>query len=390
MKTKNIRNILWVIVILALAGIACLGSVGINNLLPEINQNTTNNQPVEQVVIEESAPANTTYTTVDLVAQEDALIQIYENVSPGVVSITTFQSSFPFGSGSGFVIDKEGHIVTNYHVINGADEVQIAFSSGLKTRAEIIGTDTDSDLAVLKVDVPEDELTPVPLGDSDAVRVGQVVVAIGNPFGLNGTMTTGIVSSLGRTLQSLNLSSTGQAFSAGDLIQTDAAINPGNSGGPLLNLNGEVVGVNRAINTFNTNENMEPVNSGIGFAVSVNIVKRVAPSLIENGSYAYPYLGISSFDDIPLSEAERLGLERAVGALVTFIVPDGPADKAGLQVDDVILSIDGKNILNFSEMLSYLFTNTQPEDVVEFSVFRNGEVISVDLTVGARPQNTNN
>jgi len=390
MKVKKISNLLWVIVILALAGIACLGSVGVNNLLPQVNQNTAVEQAAEQVIIEESGDQNTTYTAVDLVAQEDALIEIYEKASPGVVSITTFQNSLLFGSGSGFVIDTEGHIVTNYHVIDGADEVQIAFSSGLKTRAEIIGTDTDSDLAVLKVDVAEEELTPIPLGDSDSVRVGQVVVAIGNPFGLNGTMTTGIVSSLGRTLQSLNLSSTGQAFSAGDLIQTDAAINPGNSGGPLLNLNGEVIGVNRAINTFNTNENMEPVNSGIGFAVSVNIVKRVVPSLIETGSYAYPYLGISSFDDIPLTEAERLGLERAVGALVTFIVPDGPADKAGLQVDDVILAIDGKNILNFSEMLSYLFTNTQPEDVVEFSVFRNGQVISVDLTIGARPQNNNN
>jgi len=292
------------------------------------------------------------------------------------------------GSGSGFVIDKQGHIVTNYHVVEGVDEIQVSFTSGIKTRGTVIGTDTDSDLAVIKVDLPEEDLTPVPMGDSDSLRVGQVVVAIGNPFGLNSTMTTGIVSSIGRTLDSLNLSSSGQAFAAGDIIQTDAAINPGNSGGPLLNLDGEVIGVNRAIRTFNTNENSEPVNSGIGFAVSINIVKRVVPSLISEGSYAYPYLGISAWSDIPLTEVERIGMDKAVGAFVTNVVAGGPADVAGLQVDDVVLSIDGREVLDFSELLSYLFTNTSPGDEVLLQVFRGGEIIEVPLIIGSRPVST--
>jgi len=334
----------------------------------------------------------TGYTSIDIIAQNDALVGLYEQVSPGVVAIISISRSGDFvtggGTGSGFVIDKDGHIVTNFHVVEGASEIQVSFTSGIKVRGEVIGTDTDSDLAVIKVDVPAEDLTPIPLGDSDLLRVGQTVIAIGNPFGLSGTMTTGIVSSIGRTLDSLNLSSSGQAFSAGDIIQTDAAINPGNSGGPLLNLSGEVVGVNRAIRTFNTNENLEPVNSGIGFAVSINIVKRVVPSLISEGSYSYPYLGISSYPDIPLEEAERIGLEKTIGAMVTSVVSGGPADQAGLQQDDVILGIDGRQVLDFSEMLSYLFINTSPGDVVELEVFRAGEIITLEMTLGARPVST--
>ncbi|HKJ27752.1 MAG TPA: trypsin-like peptidase domain-containing protein [Anaerolineales bacterium] len=391
-KTMNLRNILLVIVVLSLVGLAC-GTIDDFSFIPQTNQTVSiDEEPVQVEEDEASDSEPVIYDSTDLVSEEDALIQIYQKVSPGVVSIVTYHGDqdtlIPLGSGSGFVIDTDGHIVTNYHVVENATEIQVAFPSGIKTRAEVIGTDTDSDLAVLDVDLPEEDIVPVPLGDSDSLQVGQFVVAIGNPFGLNGTMTIGIVSSLGRTMQSINLSNTGQAFSAGDLIQTDAAINPGNSGGPLLNMKGEVIGVNRAINTFNTNENLEPVNSGIGFAVSVNIVKRVVPSLIADGKYDYPYLGISSWDDIPLEEAERLGLDKAVGALVTSVVPDGPAEAVGLQIDDVILAIDGMEVINFSEMLSFLFNNTQPGDVVELTVFRNGETISVDLTVGARPQNT--
>jgi len=389
-RTKTTKNLLLAFLVLALFSFACAGSLGINNLLATNDTSVQDTGPAVSAVTDDE-PVNQApnFASVDLVAQEDALVGLYQRTSPGVVAILTFANTsgtaFGIGSGSGFVIDKEGHIVTNYHVVEGADEIQISFTSGLKTRAEVIGTDTDSDLAVLQVDVPEDELIPVPLGDSDLLRVGQIVVAIGNPFGLNSTMTTGIISSIGRTLDSLNISSSGQAFAAGDIIQTDAAINPGNSGGPLLNLNGEVIGVNRAIRTFNTNENSEPVNSGIGFAVSINIVKRVVPSLIESGSYEYPYLGISAWPDIPLTEAERIGLDRTVGAMVTSVVEGGPSDQAGLQVDDVILSIDGQKILNFSDMLGYLFTNTAPGDTVKLEVFRNGETIDLDLTLGARP-----
>ncbi|MEJ2486941.1 MAG: trypsin-like peptidase domain-containing protein, partial [Anaerolineales bacterium] len=353
-KSNIRRNLLLIAVVMALVTFAC-GTLGFTDIT------TTENTQNEAVTIEEatvgeagsvsSEPEN--FVSIDLVAQEDALVGLYENVSPGVVSILIFSenSPFPAGSGSGFVIDHEGHIVTNFHVVAEADEIQVAFTSGIKTRGEVIGTDTDSDLAVVKVDLPAEDLTPVPLGDSDRLRVGQTVVAIGNPFGLNSTMTTGIISSIGRTLDSLNQSSTGQAFAAGDIIQTDAAINPGNSGGPLLNLNGEVIGVNRAIRTFAVNEDLDPVNSGIGFAVSVNIVKRVVPSLIEEGFYSYPYLGISSWPDIPLAEAERIGLEKTIGSMITSVVEGGPADEAGLQEDDVILSIDERDVTNFSDMI---------------------------------------
>lgn len=393
-RFKNqFKSIILISVILSMVSLACLSTLQVENLVPQI-ASTEAVQVIESVqdTLETTIGDTGSYTSVDLVAQNDALVGLYEEVSPGVVSILNVvkvnDRIVGGGSGSGFVIDKDGHIVTNYHVVEGATEIQVAFTSGIKVRGELIGTDTDSDLAVIKVDVEPEDLTPIALGDSDQVRVGQVVIAIGNPFGLNGTMTTGIVSSIGRTLESLNFSSSGLAFTAGDIIQTDAAINPGNSGGPLLNLNGEVIGVNRAIRTFNTNENFEPVNSGIGFAVSINIVKKVVPSLISEGSYAYPYLGISSYPDIPLEEAERIGLEKTIGAMVTSVVPDGPADQAGLQEDDVILQIDGKKVIDFSEMLSYLFIHTSPGDVVELEVFRGGEIITLDLTIGERPVNT--
>ena len=390
---NNVKTLLMLVVVLALVSLACLSTLQAENFL---TTNTTSEDTSGTDAIPDTSDTTvqetTGYTSIDIIAQNDALVGLYEQVSPGVVAIISISRSGDFvtggGTGSGFVIDKDGHIVTNFHVVEGASEIQVSFTSGIKVRGEVIGTDTDSDLAVIKVDVPAEDLTPIPLGDSDLLRVGQTVIAIGNPFGLSGTMTTGIVSSIGRTLDSLNLSSSGQAFSAGDIIQTDAAINPGNSGGPLLNLSGEVVGVNRAIRTFNTNENLEPVNSGIGFAVSINIVKRVVPSLISEGSYSYPYLGISSYPDIPLEEAERIGLEKTIGAMVTSVVSGGPADQAGLQQDDVILGIDGRQVLDFSEMLSYLFINTSPGDVVELEVFRAGEIITLEMTLGARPVST--
>ncbi len=391
MKIKNLTRFVLFIGMLALVTLACANSFGFDNLMVTEEAVQVVDQPINEV--EPAAPAQPdSFTSVDIVAQQDAFIGLYEQVSPGVVAILTFADAngitMGVGSGSGFVIDKQGHIVTNYHVVEGVNEIQVSFTSGIKTRGTLVGTDTDSDLAVIKVDLPEEDLTPVPMGDSDSLRVGQVVVAIGNPFGLNSTMTTGIVSSIGRTLDSLNLSSSGQAFAAGDIIQTDAAINPGNSGGPLLNLDGEVIGVNRAIRTFNTNENSEPVNSGIGFAVSINIVKRVVPSLISEGAYAYPYLGISAWSDVPLTEVERIGMDKAVGAFVTTVVAGGPADEAGLLVDDVVLSIDGREVLDFSELLSYLFTHTSPGDEVLLQVFREGEILEVPMIIGARPVST--
>jgi S1-C subfamily serine protease len=216
--------------------------------------------------------------TGDPAAQQNILIPLYANVSASIVTIRTSA-----GLGSGFVFDSKGDIVTNNHVVEGSNQVEVDFMSGFKTYGKVIGTDLDSDLAVIKVDAPAAELHPVTLGNSDNLQVGQSVVAIGNPFGLNGTMTLGIVSALGRTSDSTHTTASGGVFTAGDLIQTDAAINPGNSGGPLFNLNGEVVGVNREIFSLSTTGSGQPANSGIALAISVNIVKRVVPVLITNG-----------------------------------------------------------------------------------------------------------
>lgn len=376
-------KLLILVIVLLVVGLACQSTANEPNPAAQNNPSEITNTEADDL----AAP----YPVVDLVSQEDALISVYQQASSGVVAILIYApgGAIPISSGSGFVIDLEGHIVTNYHVVEMAVvnelEVQIAFTTGIKTRAQVIGVDEDSDLAVLKVDVDPEELTPLPLGDSTELNVGQIVVAIGNPFGLNGSLTSGVVSSIGRTLDSLNQSLSGQYFAAGDIIQTDAAINPGNSGGPLLNLQGEVIGVNRAIQTFNTNADDQPVNSGIGFAVSINIVKRVIPSLIEGGSFEYPYLGISSWSDFPLAEAERLGLDKTLGAGITNITEGGPADLAGLRVDDVILEIDGVEVLDFSSMISYLFNFASPGDTVALTVFRDGEMIQLDMEIGARP-----
>lgn len=331
----------------------------------------------------------------DLVNSQDVLIQLYERSSPGVVSIQVLTEQGG-GLGSGFVIDNEGHIITNLHVVEGMTDLEVDFPSGYKVRAEVIGTDNDSDIAVLKVEAPEEELHPLTLGDSDQLKVGQTVVAIGNPYGLSGTMTSGVVSALGRTLDSLHEAPGGGIFAAGDIIQTDAAINPGNSGGPLLNLSGEVIGVNRAIRL--NPENGQLANSGIGFAISINIVKRVTPSLIENGAYDYPYLGITSLPELSLLRQEALGLPVAIGAYVTTVTPGGPADEAGLRGaskptslpnllggGDLILAIDGHRILTFDDMISYLFKHNSPGDTITLAVLRDGREMEVELTLGKRP-----
>ena len=200
---------------------------------------------------------------------------LYEQVLPGVVSIGT-----DTGLGSGFVFDSEGHVVTNQHVVEGASKVEVAFSSGFKAHGTVIGSDADADMAVIQVDAPAEQIHPLAIGDSNSLQVGQSVVAIGNPFGLNGTMTLGIISGLGRTQSAHASPEGGGFFSTADIIQTDAAINPGNSGGPLFNLNGEVVGVNQSIRTTNVDATTgNAVNSGVGFSISINLVKRVVPRL---------------------------------------------------------------------------------------------------------------
>jgi 2-alkenal reductase len=325
------------------------------------------------------------------------LTTIYEAVNPGVVSIRVL-TELGDGLGSGFVFDKEGHIITNYHVVEGETDLEVDFPSGLKVRGEVIGLDPDSDLAVIKVDAPPEALYPLPLGDSDQVKVGQTVVAIGNPFGLSGTMTVGIVSGLGRTLESMRAAPGGNFFTAGGIIQTDAAINPGNSGGPLLNLNGEVIGVNRAIRTNNFTTEGEPTNSGIGFAIASNIVRRVVPVLISAGQIDYPYMGISSLPEVTLLQQEALGLPRATGAYVTNITPGSPAEKASLRAGqqstsidglyaggDLIIAVDGREIRQFNDLIGYLITYKSPGDTITLTVLREGAEIQVQMTLDKRP-----
>lgn len=335
---------------------------------------------------------------VDAAENQERLVALFKQVDPGVVAIKTVGNEA--GSlGSGFVYDTQGHIITNYHVVEGSKQVEVDFTSGYKTYGTIIGTDLDSDLAVVKVKAPADELQPLPLGDSDNLQVGQTVIAIGNPFGLDSTMTSGIVSALGRTLDSLHSTTGGGVFTAGDIIQTDAAINPGNSGGPLFNLDGEVIGVNRAIRTVNSTDSGEPLNSGIGFAISSNIVRRVVPSLIKDGSYDYPYLGISSMDSLSLPVIEALGLTSQVGAYVTGIAQGGPAAKAGilegdqptsieglLAGGDLIIAIDGRPIQTFDDLLRYLINHKSPGETVTLTILRGEEQLDIPVKLEKRPR----
>lgn len=377
MKTKQS---VFALVVLVLAVLACQGT------LPAAVQPTGEVQPVATI-----SPSDT--SVINPSAQQESLVALYDNVSAGTVAILT-----DLGSGSGFVYDGEGHIITNFHVIEGANLIEVRFTSGYMAYGTVIGTDTDSDVAVIKVDAPAEELHPLPLGDSDSLKVGQTVIAIGNPFGLDTTMTVGIISALGRTLDSAHESPDGNLFTAGDIIQTDAAINPGNSGGPLFNINGEVIGINRAIRTTNFTDTGEPVNSGIGFAISINMVKRVVPSLIKDGNYDYPFLGISSMDSLSLEMVEALGLKSYTGAYVTSIVSGGPADKAGiiagdkstsvpglLSGGDLIIAIDGKETRTFDEMLAYLITHKSPGDTVVLTVLRGDEKVDVTITLDKRP-----
>jgi S1-C subfamily serine protease len=335
--------------------------------------------------------------TTALISDKDVLVNLFDKVNPGVVAIKVVTDQGG-GLGSGFIFDSAGHVVTNYHVVEGANELEVDFPSGFKAMGKVVGTDLDSDIAVIKVDAPEGELHPLTIGDSEQLHVGQFVVAIGNPFGLDSTMTYGIVSALGRTLDSMRQTQDGQGnFSAGALIQTDAAINPGNSGGPLFNLDGEVIGINRAIRTDASNTTGEPINSGIGFAIPGSLIKRVVPVLIEKGKYDYPYLGITSIDELPISQVDALGLKSYVGAYITSIVPGGPAEQAGLKAGvqntssglpmggDLIVAIDGKPIKTFDEMLSYLIVNKGPGDVVTLTVMRGDQRLDIPLTLGARP-----
>ncbi|NMC53922.1 MAG: PDZ domain-containing protein [Chloroflexi bacterium] len=349
---------------------------------------------------------------------QNTLEQVYARVNPSVVNIQVKQSvgikdslpfeipGFPFFNmpdgepqqqfrsalGSGFVWDKDGHIVTNNHVIDSAEEIEVIFSDGTILPATMVGADPDSDLAVLKVDADPDLLQPVSIADSDAVKVGQLAIAIGNPYGLEGTMTTGIVSAIGRSLPANQDS--GTSYSIPNIIQTDAPINPGNSGGVLLDVQGNVIGVTAAIES-STNS-----NAGIGFAIPSNIVSKVVPELIQDGSYSHAWLGISGTTLIPdLSAAMDLPSDQR-GVLVRDVFPNSPAEEAGLRgsdkqitIDgveitvggDVITAIDGQPITKMEDLIAYLATNTNVGQKVTLDILRDGKKQSFDVTMAPRP-----
>lgn len=337
--------------------------------------------------------------TIAAVDTEDSLlVNLYQRVNPAVVYIEVLVNDggtlAPLGSGSGFVIDTEGRIVTNNHVVEQADALRVVFSNGSVADAQILGLDPYSDLAVVQVDIPPERLVPLELSDSSTLQVGQRVVAIGNPFGLDGTMTVGIVSALGRTLPAQVLQGTGR-FSNPEIIQTDAAINPGNSGGPLLDIRGRVIGVNTAIRSTTG------TNSGIGFAVPVNTVKRIVPALIEEGAYRYPYLGISYDTRFTMAElAGPLGLPVTHGALIDEVTPGTAAAQAGLrggnhEVEvmgttvnaggDIIVAIDGTKLRDFDDLIAYLVRETEVGQEVTLTVIRDGEELEIPVMLGERP-----
>ncbi|MCA9956315.1 MAG: trypsin-like peptidase domain-containing protein [Anaerolineales bacterium] len=303
--------------------------------------------------------------------------------------------------GSGFVYDKEGHIITNNHVVADATRITVIFSDDTEAEAEIVGTDPGSDLAVIKVNVDPDHLKPVVIGDSDSLQVGQLVAAIGNPFGLTGSMSTGIISGLGRTLPGGATSPSGVAFNIPDIIQTDTAINPGNSGGPLLNLSGEVIGVNTAIQTNGTTFGTTPSFGGISYVVPSNILTQVVPQLIENGEISYPWLGISGTtltDD--LATAMDLPVEQN-GVLVYEVIEESPAAVAGLQGSDEQTTINGFNAIiggdvitkmndqvinDFDDLLTYIVRQTSVGQTVTLEIIRDGETQTIEVTLLARPE----
>ena len=347
-------------------------------------------------------------------SSELSLPDLFSKVEKSVVQVASKEDTgISLGSrlGSGFVYDRNGHIVTNYHVITGGTsegKVQITFLDGSTYNARLIGGDPFSDLAVLKLDkenIPSHKLVPLPIGDSTTLRVGERVVAIGNPFGLSGSMTEGIVSGLGRMLPSAEQEeelemipsnpTPSASFLIPDIIQTDAPINPGNSGGPLLNIRGEVIGINTAI--FSTTG----ASAGIGFAIPSNTIKKVVPSLITKGDYQHPYLGIVGVDITP-EIAEALGLTEARGFLVTDVSSGSPAQKAGIQGGnrgslanvngreigmggDVILKVDEHTVRKLDDVLTYLEREKKVGEAVQLTILRNGGTENINLTLGPRP-----
>ncbi len=332
---------------------------------------------------------------------EDQVIAVYQQCSPSVVNITTLAYVYNWfsgntqeeGTGSGFVYDDQGHILTNYHVVQGADELIVTLGGGEEYAATVVGTDSSNDLAVLKIDAGSHLPSPLPLADSDALRVGQTVLAIGSPYGLQQTLTTGVVSALGRVIESPEANQF-----IGEVIQTDAAINPGNSGGPLLDTDGRVVGINSQILSSSGS------SAGIGFAISSNTVRRVAPELIAHGVYEHAWLGIDTIDlnrnttDILRQAGANLSVDE--GVLVVAFDSESPARDAGVHAGsrstrigpyivplggDVIVGIDGTSVKSMADLTVYLEMETVVGQTIQLNVVRNGAQLTIPVTLVARP-----
>jgi len=319
------------------------------------------------------------------------LVELFEKSEEGVVKIQVVRNNIPGDTGSvgsGFVYDNLGHIITNAHVVDGATKATVTFLDASHNEAEIIGIDKLTDIAVIKVNEKPRLLHPLRIGDSSQLSVGEPVAAIGNPFGLSGSMTSGIVSQMGRLLPSQD-----SGFSIPDVIQTDAAINPGNSGGPLLNLRGEVIGINTAIQSISGG------NTGVGFAIPSNTAIKIVPSLIEDGEYHHPWIGISGRDIDP-DLARVLELKDAKGFLIITVVDGSPADKAGLKgmtatqvIDgkeypadgDIIISVDDKEVRKISDILIHLQREKSVGDTMVLGVLRDGEFMHISLELVERP-----
>jgi serine protease Do len=426
MKTRY--GVLTVALLLSLVTLASCGIPSISLTLPTTGTTPSTNpeaapvaQQVAQVAQPTQAPAPAVAPNSVLAALQSTLEQIYSQVNPSVVFIQVVQTTasgnfslpdipgLPFGNtpqvpqiqqaeGSGFVWDTQGHIVTNNHVIDGASQISVTFYDGTTVSATVVGADADSDLAVLQVNAPANLLQPVQVADSTQVKVGQLSVAIGNPFGLEGTMTVGFVSALGRLLPvSSTADAQGAHYSIPDVIQTDAPINPGNSGGVLVDEQGRLIGVTSAI------ESSVQSNAGVGFAIPSAIVQKVVPALIQTGHYDHTYLGISGTTlTSDLATAMNLPADQR-GALVISVTPGGPADKAGLLGSDrqatvngqpvtvggdVITTINGQPIKSIDDVIAYLANSTEVGQQITLTILRNGNQTTVNVTLEARPSST--
>lgn len=344
---------------------------------------------VPEVDIEQLTPAEI------VEAQGLHLADLYEHTVQSVVFIKTGTESTA-ASGSGFVWDTDGHIVTNYHVVQGSTSLIVKFFNGREYTADVVAFDLDSDLAVIQINDVEHELVPIAIGNSSDLRPGEMAIALGNPFGEEFTMTTGIVSAVSRTL-----SSGFSLYRIPAVIQTDTAINPGNSGGPLLDMDGAVIGVNTQIRSDSRQ------NSGVGFAVPVDLVKRVIPSLLEDGQHVYALMGISGHE-VDIKVRENAGVPGDImGALVMSATPDGPADLAGVRADtgvrspggfltpgtenwdgDIIVSIDSVRMKSMDDLIAYLALNTAPGDDIVVGIYRDGLETTVVMTLGKRPSSS--